>query len=243
MPAGGRKWPSPRNRTHDPPALPFPPPSTENHHETPHPARPCSFPSLCSSPPAVAALRPRGRDGSTDGKGGQLTLDVGDQKGGVRSHPGGVRRARRPGSTASNGPPSPPARRCWRPSTPGPSTSAVGLGNTPPVFAARVGLNVRRRRGRADGSSAGEAVVVPKDSPLKKPEQLKGRSIAVAQGSSAHFQLVASLRKAGLSLKDVKLNYLQPADALPRSAGARWTPGRSGTRTPRRSCGRGTPGC
>lgn len=68
--------------------------------------------------------------------------------------------------------------------------------------------------GASHGSSAGEAIVVPKDSPLKKPEQLRGRSIAVAQGSSAHFQLVASLRKAGLSIKDVKLNYLQPADAL-----------------------------
>ncbi|NEE26294.1 ABC transporter substrate-binding protein, partial [Streptomyces sp. SID7982] len=48
----------------------------------------------------------------------------------------------------------------------------------------------------------------------KKPAQLKGKSIAVAQGSSAHFQLVASLKEAGLGIKDVKLNYLQPADAL-----------------------------
>lgn len=54
---------------------------------------------------------------------------------------------------------------------------------------------------------------MPKDSKLTGPEQLKGRSIAVAQGSSANYQLVASLRKAGLSLNDVEVKYLQPADA------------------------------
>ncbi len=36
----------------------------------------------------------------------------------------------------------------------------------------------------------------------------------MAQGSSAHFQLVASLQKAGLGIEDVKLNYFQPADEL-----------------------------
>jgi sulfonate transport system substrate-binding protein len=55
---------------------------------------------------------------------------------------------------------------------------------------------------------------VPKGSKLTSPQQLKGKSIAVAQGSSAHFQLVASLKAAGLSLSDVKVKYLQPADAL-----------------------------
>lgn len=88
-----------------------------------------------------------------------------------------------------------------------------GVGNTPPVFAAGAGSKVVVV-GATHGSSAGEAIVVPKDSPLRNPAQLKGRSIAVAQGSSAHFQLISSLRKAGISLSDVKLKYLQPADAL-----------------------------
>jgi sulfonate transport system substrate-binding protein len=64
------------------------------------------------------------------------------------------------------------------------------------------------------GTSKGDAVLVPNDSKLTGPAQLKGRSIAVAQGSSAHYQLVASLKKAGLGLGDVKVKYLQPADAL-----------------------------
>lgn len=88
-----------------------------------------------------------------------------------------------------------------------------GVGNTPPVFAAGSDSKIVVV-GAGHGSSAGEAIVVPKDSPLKTPSQLKGRSIAVAQGSSAHFQLVASLKAAGLTVSDVRLKYLQPADAL-----------------------------
>lgn len=88
-----------------------------------------------------------------------------------------------------------------------------GVGNTPPVFAAGADSNIAVV-GATHGSPGGEVIVVPEDSPLKKPAQLKGKSIAVAQGSSAHFQLVASLKKAGLGIGDVELNYLQPADAL-----------------------------
>ncbi|MFF6909711.1 ABC transporter substrate-binding protein [Streptomyces sp. NPDC012389] len=148
--------------------------------------------------------------GSTDGK-GSVTLNVGDQKGGYEA----ILRAsgelddldyRVKWSTFTSGPPLLEAV----------SAGAVdigGVGNTPPVFAAGSDSNIVVV-GASHGSSAGEAIVVPKDSPLKKPEQLKGKSVAVAQGSSAHFQLVASLKEAGLSIKDVKLNYLQPADAL-----------------------------
>ncbi|MEU9622121.1 ABC transporter substrate-binding protein [Streptomyces sp. NPDC048155] len=89
--------------------------------------------------------------------------------------------------------------------------SAVGPSRHLATLSALVALVVV---GAAHGSSAGEAIVVPKDSPLRDPAQLKGRSIAVAQGSSAHYQLVASLKKAGLGITDVKLKYLQPADAL-----------------------------
>ncbi|MDF9811961.1 sulfonate transport system substrate-binding protein [Streptomyces sp. SPB162] len=68
--------------------------------------------------------------------------------------------------------------------------------------------------GASHGSSAGEVIAVPKDSDLKSVADLRGKSVAVAQGSSAHFQLVSSLAKAGLKLSDVKVSYLQPADAL-----------------------------
>lgn len=64
------------------------------------------------------------------------------------------------------------------------------------------------------GTSKGDAILVPNDSKLTKTAQLKGKSVAVAQGSSAHYQLVASLKDAGLTFDDVKVKYLQPADAL-----------------------------
>ncbi len=148
--------------------------------------------------------------GNTDGK-GSLTLNVGDQKGGYEA----ILRAsgelddldyRIKWSTFTSGPPLLEAV----------SAGAVdigGVGNTPPVFAAGADSNITVV-GATHGSPAGEVIVVPEDSTLTKPAQLKGRSIAVAQGSSAHFQLVASLKKAGLGIGDVELNYLQPADAL-----------------------------
>lgn len=147
---------------------------------------------------------------STDGK-GSVTLDIGDQKGGYEA----ILRAsgelddlgyRIKWSTFTSGPPLLEAVNAG-------AVDIGGVGNTPPVFAAGAGSKVVVV-GATHGSSAGEAIVVPKDSPLRSPAQLKGRSIAVAQGSSAHFQLISSLKKAGLGISDVKLKYLQPADAL-----------------------------
>jgi sulfonate transport system substrate-binding protein len=43
---------------------------------------------------------------------------------------------------------------------------------------------------------------------------LRGKKIAVSQGSSADYHLLAVLKKAGLTPKDVTLQYLQPAQAL-----------------------------
>ncbi|MET7493591.1 ABC transporter substrate-binding protein [Streptomyces sp900116325] len=146
----------------------------------------------------------------TDGQGG-VTLAVGDQKGGYEA----ILRAsgeldhldyRIKWSTFTSGPPLLEAVNAK-------AVDIGGVGNTPPVFAAGSGSKIVVV-GASHGSSAGEAIVVPKGSGLKTPAQLKGKSIAVAQGSSAHYQLVASLKKAGLSLSDVKLNFLQPADAL-----------------------------
>jgi sulfonate transport system substrate-binding protein len=146
----------------------------------------------------------------TDGK-GSLTLNVGDQKGGSEA----VLRAagelknldyKIKWSTFTSGPPLLEAVNAK-------AVDIGGVGNTPPVFAAGAGSKIKVVAAW-HGTSDGDAVLVPKDSKLTSPQQLKGKSIAVAQGSSAHFQLVASLRAAGLTLSDVKVKYLQPADAL-----------------------------
>lgn len=151
-----------------------------------------------------------GARGGTDGK-GAVTLHVGDQKGGSEA----VLRAagelkdlpyRIQWSTFTSGPPLLEAVNAG-------AVDVGGVGNTPPVFAAAANSKFKVIAA-THGSSAGETVLVKKDSPLTRPAQLKGRSIAVAQGSSAHYQLVASLKKAGLTPQDVTLNHLQPADAL-----------------------------
>ncbi|MEU5892139.1 ABC transporter substrate-binding protein [Streptomyces sp. NPDC047461] len=146
----------------------------------------------------------------TDGQ-GSLTLDVGDQKGGSEA----ILRAagelknldyKIKWSTFTSGPPLLEAVNAK-------AVDIGGVGNTPPVFAAGAGSRIKVVAA-FHGTSKGDAILVPNDSKLTKAEQLKGRSVAVAQGSSANYQLVASLKEAGLSLSDVKVKYLQPADAL-----------------------------
>ncbi|MER7173930.1 ABC transporter substrate-binding protein [Streptomyces mesophilus] len=150
-----------------------------------------------------------GGDG-TDGK-GSLTLNVGDQKGGSEA----VLRAagelddldyKIKWSTFTSGPPLLEAVNAK-------AVDIGAVGNTPPVFAAGAGSEITVVAA-SHGSPAGEAILVPEDSPLKSPEQLEGKSVAVAQGSSAHFQLISALKKAGLTLEDIEVSYLQPADAL-----------------------------
>ncbi|MEV6167242.1 ABC transporter substrate-binding protein [Streptomyces sp. NPDC051954] len=146
----------------------------------------------------------------TDGK-GSLTLNVGDQKGGSEA----ILRAagelkdldyKIKWSTFTSGPPLLEAVNAK-------AVDIGGVGNTPPVFAAGAGSKVTVVAAW-HGTSEGDAVLVPDGSELKKTEDLKGKSVAVAQGSSAHYQLVASLKAAGLTLADVQVKYLQPADAL-----------------------------
>ncbi|MGW6567540.1 ABC transporter substrate-binding protein [Streptomyces sp. NPDC054975] len=158
--------------------------------------------SACSSPSSA--------DSGSDGN-GSLVLRVGDQKGGSEA----ILRAA--GELDDL-----PYRISWSTFTSGPplleavNAQAVDIGavgNTPPVFAAGAGSKITVVAA-THGDPAGEAILVPEGSPLRTPQDLKGGTVAVAQGSSAHFQLIASLKKAGLSLDDVKVSLLQPADAL-----------------------------
>ena len=64
---------------------------------------------------------------------------------------------------------------------------------------------------KSDGNT--QAIIVPKDSPIKTIADLKGKRIAFAKGSSANNLLVAALEKAGLSYGDISPAPLAPADA------------------------------
>ncbi|MCC7252183.1 sulfonate ABC transporter substrate-binding protein [Hyphomicrobium sp.] len=59
----------------------------------------------------------------------------------------------------------------------------------------------------------GEAILVPKDSPLKSVAELKGKKIALNKGSNVHYLLVTALEKAGIAYSDVELAFLAPSDA------------------------------
>jgi sulfonate transport system substrate-binding protein len=93
------------------------------------------------------------------------------------------------------------------------SVDVGGVGDAPPIFAAAGGQKIAVI-GAQLPNVASSATLVPKGSPITSISQLRGKRIAVTQGSSADYELLAQLTKAGLSVKDVNLVYLQPADAL-----------------------------
>jgi sulfonate transport system substrate-binding protein len=93
------------------------------------------------------------------------------------------------------------------------SVDIGGVGDAPPVFAASGGeaieiVGARQTNGDQD------ALLVPKGSPITSIQQLKGKKIAYASGSSGNYNLLTVLNKASLTTKDVNLVNLQPADAL-----------------------------
>src|SRR3954470_21566925 len=86
------------------------------------------------------------------------------------------------------------------------------VGDTPPIFAQAGGARIRYVAAvKSDGDT--QAIIVPKDSPIKSLADLKGKRVAFAKGSSAHNLLVAALEKAGLAWGDITPAPLAPADA------------------------------
>lgn len=76
------------------------------------------------------------------------------------------------------------------------------VGDTPPIFAQAGGAKIRYVAAvKSEGDN--QAIIVPKDSPIRTLADLKGKRVAFGKGSSAHNLLVVSLEKAGLSWSDV----------------------------------------
>src|ERR1700704_1134623 len=59
----------------------------------------------------------------------------------------------------------------------------------------------------------GEAILVPKDSPLKSVADLKGKTVALNKGSNVHYLLVKALEQAGVKYSEIEPVFLAPADA------------------------------
>ncbi|GAB3213621.1 ABC transporter substrate-binding protein [Marinactinospora thermotolerans] len=87
------------------------------------------------------------------------------------------------------------------------------VGNAPPVFAAAAGSDIRIVAA-FDSSPKGSSVLVPPDSAITDPADLRGATVAVARGSSAHAHLLGVLDGEGIGFDELEVEYLQPADAL-----------------------------
>jgi sulfonate transport system substrate-binding protein len=86
-------------------------------------------------------------------------------------------------------------------------------GETPPIFAQAAGAPLVYLA-YDPPAPQGEAILVPKDSPLKSVADLKGRKVVLNKGSNVHYLLVKALEKAGLKYTDIRPVYLAPSDAL-----------------------------
>jgi sulfonate transport system substrate-binding protein len=162
-----------------------------------------------SSTPAKAT---NASDSTSATKLSQVTLRIGDQAG-----TGAEARLQAAGLLGKL-----PFKVSWSDFTSGPpmlqalgagALDIGGVGDAPPVFAASGGAKIDIV-GALSTNPNDAALVVPKGSPIHSISQLRGKKIAVAQGSSADYHLLTVLSRAGLTVHDVSLVYLQPAEGL-----------------------------
>ncbi len=85
-------------------------------------------------------------------------------------------------------------------------------GETPPIFAQAAGAPFVYVA-HEPPAPEGEAILLPKDSPIKTVAELKGKKVALNKGSNVHYLLVRALEKAGLKYTDIETVFLAPADA------------------------------
>lgn len=85
-------------------------------------------------------------------------------------------------------------------------------GNTPVIFAQASDVSFAVF---AAGKSkyAGSGILVPEHSDIKNLQDLKGKEVGFAKGSSSHFLLVKALEEAGLDYTDITPAFLSPGDA------------------------------
>jgi sulfonate transport system substrate-binding protein len=83
-------------------------------------------------------------------------------------------------------------------------------GEPPPIFAQASGVPVVYAA--ATQPSPRSVAILTEPGPVKTVADLRGRKVAVARGSSAHYLLVSAIQHAGLQYSDIQPVYLQPPD-------------------------------
>lgn len=95
------------------------------------------------------------------------------------------------------------------------NAGAIDFGSTgeaPPIFAQAAGARLVYIA-HEPPAPEGEAILVPKDSPIKSVTDLKGKKVALNKGSNVHYLLVKALEQAGVAYADIQPVFLPPADA------------------------------
>ena len=87
-----------------------------------------------------------------------------------------------------------------------------GVGDAPPIFAASSGAEIKVVLATTT-PQARSGFLVPAGSDITDIAGLKGKKVAVAKGSAAHWILLKALTDNGLTTADIDIAYLQPSDA------------------------------
>ena len=85
-------------------------------------------------------------------------------------------------------------------------------GEAPPIFAQAAGAPLVYVANEPPNPK-GEAILVPKDSPIQDVAGLKGKKVVFNKGSNVHYLVVEALTAAGLKYSDIQPIYLPPAEA------------------------------
>lgn len=85
-------------------------------------------------------------------------------------------------------------------------------GEAPPIFAQAAGAPLVYFADSTPNPQ-GEAILVPKNSPIKSVKDLKGKKVALNKGSNVHYLLVKVLERAGVNYSDIQTEFLAPSDA------------------------------
>jgi sulfonate transport system substrate-binding protein len=88
------------------------------------------------------------------------------------------------------------------------------VGNSPVVSGQAADIPFKEIAVATDGLK-GNAILVPKDSTIQSLEDLKGKKVGVAKGSSGFNLLYRAIDKAGLTPDEVEIIQLQPDEAQP----------------------------
>ncbi|WP_329110510.1 aliphatic sulfonate ABC transporter substrate-binding protein [Micromonospora sp. NBC_01699] len=88
------------------------------------------------------------------------------------------------------------------------------VGEAPPIFAA-AGKIPFKIIGTSAEIPEGEAVLVKEGSGINSFADLRGRTVALNKGSNVHWLLVRLLEANNMTLADIQVKYLKPAEGRP----------------------------